>query len=67
MAREFNFTTATVSDLVSTFGIPMATANDITTRKPRSVAELLEVEGMSTKMFCQCSTYLTIYMLRIVS
>ena len=50
MAREFNFTTATVSDLVSTFGIPMATANDITTRKPRSVAELLEVEGMSTKM-----------------
>ena len=50
MAREFNFTTATVSDLVSTFEIPMATANDITTRKPRSVAELLEVEGMSTKM-----------------
>ena len=50
MAREFNFTTATVSDLVSTFGIPIPTANDITTRKPRSVAELLEVKGMSTKM-----------------
>ena len=48
MAREFNFTTATVSDLVSTFRISMATANDITTRKPRSVAELLEVKSMST-------------------